>query len=61
LNNIGILKIEKRKRFLSSGGSCNVFITKMMFQYIFSDDPKFWIEENRKSLNNIVEKIFVIK
>jgi hypothetical protein len=61
LNCIGILKIEKKKKFLGSGGSSNVFLAKTKFQYIYSDDPQFWIEQNKKNTDNIIEKAFVIK
>lgn len=60
-NGIGILKIENKKRFISSGGTCNVYMAKMIFQYIFSDDSKFWIEENKKNSQNAIEKCFAIK
>jgi hypothetical protein len=32
-----------------------------MFQYIYSDDPKYWIEFNKKASNNVIEKQFIIK
>jgi hypothetical protein len=58
---IGILKIENKKHFISSGGTCNVYRSKMIYQYIFSDDARFWIEENRNNPHNALEKCFAIK
>ena len=53
--------MDSKKRFLASGGISNVFLTKTKFQYVFSDDPQFWIEQNKSLTNNIIEKHFVIK
>lgn len=36
-------------------------MTKIVFQYIYSNDSNFWIEENKKNLKNASQKYFVIK